>query len=419
MHDSYRSSSAYHAVLSALQAAPATDALTVVRALGQAVAQSPELPRLSDPFAKAWESAWLSEGGQLLRRWVLAGQPGSKDVVALRATIVADNLYHALAEAQSWWLNDARKLGVQPTDLNEVRPGLGDYHGGHRSVMSMHTKGGHSWILRPSSGELESLIGRIIQCCGLSNVHTTVPILSDDDHSWYAYLQSPTGPASAQPSIMRDTGALLALGWALRAVDFHRGNIIIPSGTLTLVDSETFLQPMSAYWNSENERRWSESVLGVGVLPRRIGSGGPESIEVGMLLNSPPPNGRTPFPRPVLSASDDGTVVTSWDYSAPAIDDGIHLPSDPALLTPLAKAFVEGVDECRDKILQHKEAVLSLLLEPTNPDARIASRVILTPTYRYAQILRLLCNVISLLTNNVIALLTHDVIALLTDLEGF
>ncbi|MDO4253358.1 MAG: DUF4135 domain-containing protein [Rothia sp. (in: high G+C Gram-positive bacteria)] len=332
------------------------------------------------------------EGGQLLQRWVMSGRPGDREAVALRASIVAADLYRALAEAQLWWQNDAIQLGVQSADLCEVLPGLGDFHGGHRSVMAMRTKCGQMWILRPSSGELESFIGNILRCCELSNIRITVPVFSQNDHSWYRYLSAPASPTTATALTMREAGALLACGWALRAIDFHRGNVLIASGNLTLVDSETFLQPKPSRWNSVNERQWAESVLGVGVLPRRVSSGGPESIEVGLVLNTPPSDGRTPFPRAIITADEKGEIMASWDHSAPAIKDGLHLPSGESLITPLAEKFVEGANECRTAILRHEDAVLSLLRTPDKYYTPKTSRVILTPTYRYAQILRLLAH---------------------------
>lgn len=303
------STPARHAVATALNANPGFDVATIVHAVGAAVASSMALPTLAPPFEDAWNRAWLAEGGQLLRRWIMSGRPGDLEAVSIRAAIVAEDLYTAIKEAENWCNLDAIKLGISPGDICEVHVGRGDFHGGHRSVMEVLSNQGRRWILRPNSGSLESFISRIISCCGLKNVRTTAPVLKAPDHSWYEFIDHEVRPEPATLKSMKDAGALMTFGWALRGNDFHRGNAILSAQGLTLIDSETFLQPLPVRWNSENERRWAESVLGVGVLPRKVSSGGSESLEVGLILDTPNVEAQTPFPRPTISTNMQGIIM--------------------------------------------------------------------------------------------------------------
>lgn len=390
--EGWKSSDAFQAALVEIKSNNAADVPTLVKSIGQAILEKSFPGQLNQPFYTAWEQSWLSEGGQLLRRWVLAGQPGDKETVALRAAILAKQLLDAAIETQKWWYADATKLGVEADLVSKVRMGLGDFHGEHRSVTSISTADGQAWILRPSSGELESLVSRLLDLCGLSQVMITSPTLTGLERSWFKYIPDSQGAVEATTSLMREAGALLTFGWAFRAVDFHRSNALVVSDSLILVDAETFFQPKLSIWNSENEKRWAESVLGVGVLPRKVGAGGKESIEVGLVLETPSPGGKTPFPRPIIYSNKHGEIKTSWDHNAPPIEDGLHLPKSQEGITALAEAFVEGANQCREAILRRQDDILALLGNSQFDDSNIATRVILTPTYRYAQVLRLMAH---------------------------
>ena len=132
-----------------------------------------------------------------------------------------------------------------------------------------------------------------------------------------------------------------------------------------------------------NNRRWANSVLPMGVLPYRIGNG-PDSIDVGLVRSRPIPGARHPFPSFMVRTLDDGSRTFIKEDTLPADPEGTvflgtTIPEIDRVKDQVKSAFIDTAQRIVDKLDEVQQIVAA---------ARgIRTRVVLTPTFRYAQVL--------------------------------
>ncbi|HLX49495.1 MAG TPA: type 2 lanthipeptide synthetase LanM family protein [Streptosporangiaceae bacterium] len=138
--------------------------------------------------------------------------------------------------------------GTDPGPVVAVEPGLGDPHRRGRSVTAVSFGDGRKVIYKPRSMDTYVLfcaavrwLNRRAPSAGLR----TAAVLPRGGYGWQEFVaHRPLVSPAGAPRFYQREGALLAVLYALNAVDIHGENLIAAGDQPVLVDAEALLHPI-------------------------------------------------------------------------------------------------------------------------------------------------------------------------------
>jgi type 2 lantibiotic biosynthesis protein LanM len=159
------------------------------------------------------------------------------------------------------------------SELFKIRFGLGDSHRGGQSVALIEYDDGSKLVYKPRSLLIDTHLSTIIDHINSeSSISLRMPIiLPREGYGWVEWIEhrSCLKEEEVNDHYYR-TGMLLALLYVLNAYDFHYENIIAHGACPILIDLETFFHPQSTLDGVGTRDPFDDSVLGTGLLPRRV-----------------------------------------------------------------------------------------------------------------------------------------------------
>jgi type 2 lantibiotic biosynthesis protein LanM len=170
---------------------------------------------------------------------------------------------------------------ADPGVLTSLHGGMGDSHRDGRSVLIATFSSGFRIVYKPRSMALDLHFQELLRWLNARSNHPpfrTLTILDRETYGWTEFVVA--GSCATTEEIQRfyeRQGAYLILLHALKATDFHFENLIAAGEQPVLLDLEALFhqRPNLPDSNDADElafRRLFDSVLGVGLLPRRIWS---------------------------------------------------------------------------------------------------------------------------------------------------
>lgn len=164
-------------------------------------------------------------------------------------------------------------LGLADAAVGRIEPGLGDRHGGGRTVARVEI-GGIDVAYKPSPVDVAAWLAGCRPPA--SKLGVPVPdVLARDGYGWARWVDEAATVTQAEVTgHFHALGELNALAWALGATDLHAENLIAgPSGPV-LVDVETLMSPRLKHDEAGHGHPAPgillESPLNTGILPNRI-----------------------------------------------------------------------------------------------------------------------------------------------------
>jgi class II lanthipeptide synthase len=183
---------------------------------------------------------------------------------------------------QDWpAISSAFHAGGTPGRLAEIQSGAGDTHRGGRSVAILRFESGEKLVYKPRSLAVDVHFRELLEWLNHRGDHPPFRLLKTLDrgsHGWIEFVSAE--PCASQEDVGRyhlRLGGLLALLYAIGAVDFHFENLIASGDQPVPVDLESLFHPRVPRPESESPderlagRVLGESVLRVGLLPFRVG----------------------------------------------------------------------------------------------------------------------------------------------------
>jgi len=170
--------------------------------------------------------------------------------------------------------------GSEPGVPLELRGGAGDLHCAGRSVHVLRFAAG-GIVYKPHPVAMDAHFQDLLSWIDARGDHPpfrTLRVLDCGTHGWIEWVAA--GGCETEEEVgtyHRRLGGLLAIFYALGAVDFHFENLIAAGGQPVPIDLETLLHPRLPLRSSERPdeelvaKALGDSVLRIGLLPYRVG----------------------------------------------------------------------------------------------------------------------------------------------------
>ncbi len=279
--------------------------------------------------------------------------------------------------------------------LVRVDGGAGDAHRDGRSVLITHFDDGTRVVYKPRSLAVDVHVQQLLRWLGeVGDIPTlrTLTVLDRDDHGWVEFVvATPCTSLQQVRRFYRRQGGLVALLYALEAVDFHYENLIAAGEHPVLIDLESLFHARLGH-NLQDEPEFAlvaeataRSVLRIGILPQgapgRQGQAGPDlsglTGEPGQLT-----------PEPVLQwdgMATDQMHARRERIPMPGGDNLPQLEGEPVNVLRFEAELSEGFAAVYRALIEHREA----LLAPGGPIEAFANdevRCVLRATHGYGAI---------------------------------
>lgn len=277
--------------------------------------------------------------------------------------------------------------GTDPGPAIAIEPGLGDRHGGGRSVTLIRFGSGATVVYKPRPIEVYAHFADLIRWSDRrlgGPPQRTPAVVVRPGYGWveYAHRRPCRTPAEAQ-RFFRRLGRQMALLYAIDATDLHYENVVAAGDQPILIDLETLFHPelpLSSVVDDPAARRLAASVIRLLLLPQAIvGTQGASDVS-GL-------GGDDPFHA-------DSAVL--WQEAG---TDRMHLVRGPVPVSPAANrpslrdgdvdvvdhepALIAGFTEGYRAIADHRADFLALAGQFAADDVRVVAR----PTMAYAELM--------------------------------
>ena len=164
-----------------------------------------------------------------------------------------------------------RTFNFQNEKIKNIEIGVGDTHGGARSVAIITLDGGLKFVYKPRPVSIEKHFYQFLEWINDKGNTPKLPSLTIVDkgtHGWVEFIQSDTCKSKEQlHRFYQRQGVLLATLHLLRGGDVFRENIIACGEYPYIIDSEVMFQPVISEDNSRFGQ-FQDSVMGTGMLPQ-------------------------------------------------------------------------------------------------------------------------------------------------------
>ncbi|RZU51331.1 type 2 lantibiotic biosynthesis protein LanM [Krasilnikovia cinnamomea] len=266
--------------------------------------------------------------------------------------------------------------------LTAISYGLGDSHGGGKTVCRLTFSGDRALVYKPRAMDVEHAYAAFV-----SRIDPDLPVLSvwcGDDCGWQEYADQ--GQAAPAPAYFHAAGRLLAVLHVLRASDMHYENVLNHRGLPVVVDAESLFSVNRRAGDGREQsaeiQALAQTVFSVGLLPTRIGAPGvaDASIDIGFLGYVPGQQAVTTSP--VLT--DFGTDQPRVGFTAGTVETAAIRPAGDRRSVELQQ-LCAGFAETYDWILDHVGRVEAWLRELF---PGVAVRSVLEATSKYQKLLQ-------------------------------
>lgn len=166
----------------------------------------------------------------------------------------------------------------------------GDRHRGGRATALLKFDGGLRLVYKPRSLTIDVHFQELLDWLNEEGEHPpfrTLKVLDRDAYGWVEYVEARSCTDAAQVQrFYRRQGGYLAILYTIGATDVHFENVIAAGEHPVLLDLESLFQPVVFHESDQPGSAASsdlvESVMGIGLLPRRIWgeAGHPEGIDI-------------------------------------------------------------------------------------------------------------------------------------------
>ncbi|MBS3030687.1 MAG: type 2 lantipeptide synthetase LanM (plasmid) [Dolichospermum sp. DET50] len=167
--------------------------------------------------------------------------------------------------------------GKEPGALVEINSNAGDSHRGGRSVIIAKFSSGLQIVYKPRSLAIDKHFQQLLTWInqrGKLPEFQTLQVIERGSYGWIEFVQVQSCHSVVEVEhFYQRLGGYLALLYTLDATDFHHENLIATGEQPILIDLESLFHPriISDFQASLlTEMMMSESVLRVGLLPRKI-----------------------------------------------------------------------------------------------------------------------------------------------------
>lgn len=292
--------------------------------------------------------------------------------------------------------------GRHPGRLSGLDGGAGDRHRGGRSVRILTFTSGARLVYKPRPLAVERHFQELLAWLGIEGAAgrlRTVEVLDRGEYGWMEFVAAAGCAGAAEVArYYRRLGGLLAVLYALEAIDCHFENLIAAGDQPVLVDLETLFQPRLTLPEPPHPderlagRVLARSVLRVGLLPFLIGV---SADFAGVDLSGLAEAAGKPTPQPVLTWEQAGTDEMRVVRERVPMPGGHNVPFVAQPEDEQARE-IEAAEHTEDlasgfadvyRLLVDRRAAL---LAPAGPLARFAAdpvRAVLRPTQLYALLL--------------------------------
>jgi type 2 lantibiotic biosynthesis protein LanM len=285
--------------------------------------------------------------------------------------------------------------GRDPGVLEQVDARLGDPHRGGRSVAIARFSSGLRVVYKPRSLAVEVHFNELLEWANSKLAGPSfrpLRVLNRDDHGWVEFVKRVDCRSLQEVSRFYERqGGLLALLYAIDAIDFHCENVVAVGKHPVLLDLEALFHPVVVQADSHLAEETATqvvncSVLRTGLLPRTswFNDEG-DGIDVSGLGG--PDGQRTPFGLPVPEDSDtDKMHLVRKRVPIPQFQHRPTLEGREVNLLDHARAIARGFRRVYMMILRHRRELLS----SSGPLARFQDdevRVVLRATQTYSRLL--------------------------------
>ncbi|GIO22993.1 type 2 lanthipeptide synthetase LanM family protein [Oceanobacillus sp. J11TS1] len=290
------------------------------------------------------------------------------------------------------------------TNFNEGKPlgtvvsidtgsDVSDSHNEGKTVAIFTFKENTKIVYKPRSLEVDEKFNDFINylnSIGLKYKLKTVRTINKGSYGWSEFIQHKECQETKELNgFYRRIGSYLAILYALNAVDFHHQNLIAQGEYPVLIDLESLFHNNSRYSDSsafsKAQDKIEQSVLRIGLLPRKIGSkDGIEGIDLSGLGAQ---EGQvSPHKTTVIVDRDKDTIrIEERNYPIPVSHHRPMMRGKPINAADYEEDIIVGFKETYSYFMNHKED----LLESIDRFKDVTVRQILRGTSRYANLLRI------------------------------
>ena len=284
--------------------------------------------------------------------------------------------------------------------LEGIDAGAGDAHRDGRSVVIASFTGGARLVYKPRSLAVDAHFQELLAWI---DAHHDGPrlrrlrVLDRGDHGWVEFVvPAPCASLDAMHRFYRRQGALIAVLFALEAVDFHFENLIASGEDPVLIDLESLFHARFGGDEAEEAslrlvaREIARSVQRIGILPQKVQT---TEDHAGLDLSGLAGREGQLTPQRVLQWSDVATDAMHARRERVPMPGAHNLPSLAEARAGEATAVIrfrrdieQGFAEVYRLFAEHRDE----LLAPQGPIARFsddAVRCVLRPTSLYGKLL--------------------------------
>jgi lantibiotic modifying enzyme len=283
---------------------------------------------------------------------------------------------------------DGRPLGA----VSAVEAPASDPHRGGRKVLVLAFESGSRLVYKPRPVAQEALLAAWVEWMtahGFEDAPPAARTWARDGYGWQEYVEAGSlADASAAQRYFRRAGALVALGYALRAGDLHAENLVATPRGPVVIDAEMLLQPLPASAVDSSGRPRAEAdpqghalASALVVDPSRV-----SAIAWGGL--DPPPEGLgEPEPR-FTGIGSDALALTSERAPIAAGANVARLAGRALAAAEYREALLAGFAAAYRFLLARRAAILApggaLAVAADHP-----VRVLFRPSRQYATVLQM------------------------------
>jgi type 2 lantibiotic biosynthesis protein LanM len=285
---------------------------------------------------------------------------------------------------------------VGPGLLSQVHGGLGDTHNGGKAVLMVEFEGGLKLVYKPRSMAVDLHFQELLTWINERGDHPpflTLRIHDSGTHGWSEYVAA--SGCDARQELVRfyeRQGGYLAILYALEAVDFHYENLIASGEHPVLVDLESLFHPRLVQPELSNSALLAadvidQSVLRVGLLPRRIWSDGRQQ---GIDLSGLGAAAGQITPQAVPYWEGGGTDEMHIARKRMAVQGALNRPTLGGVAVnalDYAEGIVAGFTRIYRLLLERRDELLSED-GPLAPFSDDPVRILLRPTRTYGELLQ-------------------------------
>ncbi|GAA4030299.1 type 2 lanthipeptide synthetase LanM family protein [Allokutzneria multivorans] len=245
--------------------------------------------------------------------------------------------------------------GVDPGAVVDLRLGLGDPHGGARTVSIVEFESGLKCVYKPRPLAVDVHFQALLEWVNERYAGLDLPTLrclDRGEHGWTEFVEeADCEPGESAARLFRRYGGLLAVLYLVHAGDCHVENVIVCGERPFLIDIETVFQPLflslSSGTSSAAEAAALEmrdgSVLFSGLLP--VGARPADATEVaGLGSSAVAPRAGAAQPRAVVV--DVGTDHMRVEFRPPVVESSAssRMPRPIEHLDDIVSGFADTYD---------------------------------------------------------------------------